>query len=312
MKKIFFIALVALAAQFAVAQEAEYEYVPMVREGVQWYYSHILADAEQPMQRVGRIVELKGDTVINGVTYKKCYQRFLKKIRHKDHVRMIVCSDSPLLIAMVREEDKKVYAIFTPEYSSKVCNVACGLPYDTIDGEPEYLVYDFNDIIGHYQSTNEYWNYNVFFDGCYESGAVEINGTLRREYSYENRLVQRTVESIGQVFNEYGGLATFLSPLAFRKENCEDPIVSELFPATSHMTFLYLIEDGEIVFRRDQWEWWDPDLFDEYYSGIEDIKQVSEFQAHDTRWYSITGIAYDSKPTEPGIYIHQGRKVVVK
>ena len=34
--------------------------------------------------------------------------------------------------------------------------------------------------------------------------------------------------------------------------------------------------------------------------------------AADPRWYDLLGHPFDSRPTQPGVYIHQGKKVVVK
>ena len=35
-------------------------------------------------------------------------------------------------------------------------------------------------------------------------------------------------------------------------------------------------------------------------------------QAADEAWYSLSGRKLNGKPTERGVYLHQGRKVVVK
>ena len=45
-------------------------------------------------------------------------------------------------------------------------------------------------------------------------------------------------------------------------------------------------------------------------SSIETVGDVSRLG--DPRWYDLLGHPYESRPTQPGIYIHQGRKVVVK
>ena len=77
MKKTLLISILALLGMTqAVAQE--YEYVPFVREGVKWTYSiqdyHYEKDYETNPARgdnkVYRTLEIKGDTVINGKSYK--------------------------------------------------------------------------------------------------------------------------------------------------------------------------------------------------------------------------------------------------
>ena len=45
-------------------------------------------------------------------------------------------------------------------------------------------------------------------------------------------------------------------------------------------------------------------------AGIESI--VATSRINDKLWYSISGIIYKTKPTTPGIYIHNGKKVTIK
>ena len=75
-KSLFLILLALLGMSQAVAQE--YEYVPFVREGVKWaYYITNYRYSEEYLTNPARgdninyyTLELKGDTVINGKTYK--------------------------------------------------------------------------------------------------------------------------------------------------------------------------------------------------------------------------------------------------
>ena len=39
---------------------------------------------------------------------------------------------------------------------------------------------------------------------------------------------------------------------------------------------------------------------------------IATSKQNDALWYSINGIIYDTKPTTPGIYINNGKKVVIK
>ncbi|MBQ9576598.1 MAG: hypothetical protein IJV11_06925, partial [Muribaculaceae bacterium] len=48
-----------------------------------------------------------------------------------------------------------------------------------------------------------------------------------------------------------------------------------------------------------------------YYSGISQVDRDAKVSA-DPRWYDLLGRPHETRPTQPGIYIHQGRKVVVK
>ena len=75
------ILLVALAL-LAVSQVAanEYMYTPFVREGVKWVYYYVNEDGFYPADTIlgkGKVymnLEFKGDTVINGLTYKAMHK----------------------------------------------------------------------------------------------------------------------------------------------------------------------------------------------------------------------------------------------
>jgi len=51
-----------------------------------------------------------------------------------------------------------------------------------------------------------------------------------------------------------------------------------------------------------------------YYDTYNSIDRVADdaSAAADPRWYDLLGHPFDSRPTQPGVYIHQGKKVVVK
>ena len=105
--KLLFTLLALLGMTQAAAQE--YEYVPFVREGVKWTYSiddyRFFEDYETNPARgdnkVYRTLEIKGDTVINGKTYKA----------------MHMCTDDvysepkDVVPIYLREENKMVYGI---------------------------------------------------------------------------------------------------------------------------------------------------------------------------------------------------------
>ena len=104
MKRLLIISMLALLGMTqAVAQE--YEYVPFVREGVKWVYQVSNSELEpNPALPVGIFyfnLEFKGDTVINGKTYK---------VMHKYYGDAINEENDTVPIYM-REENKVVYGI---------------------------------------------------------------------------------------------------------------------------------------------------------------------------------------------------------
>ena len=60
--------------------------------------------------------------------------------------------------------------------------------------------------------------------------------------------------------------------------------------------------DGNIIYKAP------------WYSDNSSISQVDRDAkvSADPRWYDLLGRPHETRPTQPGIYIHQGRKVVVK
>ena len=56
---------------------------------------------------------------------------------------------------------------------------------------------------------------------------------------------------------------------------------------------------------------WEPYVID--LSGLmTGITSVSDSDTDDDDWWSIQGFKLDRKPTQPGVYIHHGNKVVIK
>lgn len=73
-----------------LVQSAEYEYVPLVREGTEWGYSQQLIGKSYYRNLIA------GDTIVNGTAYKKFYT-----------FQDCVATDDENL-AFVREADKRV------------------------------------------------------------------------------------------------------------------------------------------------------------------------------------------------------------
>ena len=154
-KTLLFSILALLGMTQAVAQE--YEYVPFVREGVKWTYSiqdyHYETDYETNPARgdnkVYRTLEIKGDTVINGKTYKA----------------MHMCVDDEysepreVVPVYLREENKMVYGI-VPDgmyYDDTKLGYYATKVYDEILSGEEFLLYDFQDPITYWENLTEGW-----------------------------------------------------------------------------------------------------------------------------------------------------------
>ena len=106
MKKTLLLLLFAVLGMSQVVAQ-EYEYVPFVREGVKWVYyikdfNYSVDYYSNPARgdnMIYRTLELKGDTVINGKTYK---------VMHKYSGDAINEANDTIPV-FLREEDKMVY-----------------------------------------------------------------------------------------------------------------------------------------------------------------------------------------------------------
>lgn len=106
------------------AEEPEgYEYVPIVREGVEWGYEWLYGYYGIE----GRFrITMSGNATINGKDYTKCYRSaYLNIDEDRD------------LAGYVREEDRKVYCILLKEPTGHV-----------VEQPTEILLYDFNADVG--------------------------------------------------------------------------------------------------------------------------------------------------------------------
>ncbi len=168
MKKSLFFLLGMLMITSASA--AEYQYVPLVREGVKWveYYENLMYPSV-----TGIITyQFSGATSFAGKNYNKLYTTF-----DTDELNV---NEQPF--AFVREEDKKVYVTLNPDYPYASFPAGYGPSYDlctlidegTEDEWEEYLIYDFNDISSPYK---------LDYTGEPIVTAVECGGNLVNEYT---------------------------------------------------------------------------------------------------------------------------------
>ena len=140
MKKTFLIIAMALLGMTqALAQD--YEYVPFVREGVKWVYciyneeSFYSPDPRFPIGSTYLNLEFKGDTIINGKSYKAM---------HKYYGQSINWENDTIPIYM-REENEVVYGIVPDGKCYEDCPIGLWTYQDCYDrklsGE-EFVLYD--------------------------------------------------------------------------------------------------------------------------------------------------------------------------
>ena len=217
--------------------EDGYEYVPFVREGVKWVYSiqdyRYEADYETNPARgdnkVYRIFEMKGDTIINGKTYKAVH-------KYTDDV---YSEPSDVIPVYLREENKMVYGI-----------IPDGLFYDdalvgnyndfteSIGNGQEFLLYDFQDPVSYWESMGDEWHTTHL-----HMDTVVVGGHLAKRYFEENEygdLVDyfRIIEGIGAMgMNSY--------PLAFFMPACTG------IHCTAYYNLEKVVENDEVIYPQN-------------------------------------------------------------
>ncbi len=241
MKKTILITLLALLGMTqAVAQE--YEYVPFVREGVKWVYNisdyHYYHLKDNPANGdfiAHRILEFRGDTVINGKTYKAMHMC----------VDDVDSEPNDVVVIYLREEDKVVYGIIPDGKLYYDCHVynyyTQPLDLDYYNGE-EFVLYDFNDPVAYWDGIfasptyqNEY--YEDYYYNLFSTDTIVVGNHMAKCYdggiSYYNF---KTIEGIGWVAS-YGN--TNVLCLHY-------PQWGSIY--ASSFWFSHVKEDGEIVY----------------------------------------------------------------
>ena len=280
MKKII-IGLLMLIG-FTSVQAQEYEYVPLVREGVKWTYAFLTH--QTPSDNCGAWVEtfytleFKGDTTINGMEYKKLVFDLSNKVSEPLHGTL----------AYMRETDKKVYAIINSEFNSHDHFMTYGRPrIENVDGaDGELIIFDFNNLTQFYKENGL---------TIAEAQDTVINGVKRKYYTELNDHRPKIIEGIGADM-----IGNFLFPFNAKWVNCE----------TTRTKGLCYVMDAEGNFEYYGFRL--PTLQDYLIvTGVTTIRKDDNMQSE--IYYNLLGEPVSrTKPTTPGIYIKGCKKIVVK
>ena len=222
MKKTIVLALLALLGM-AQAAAQDHEYVPFVREGVKWVYY-----IESTSNYINYYaLELKGDTVLGGKTYKVMRKYSGSAIFHDDGV-VPVC---------LREENKVVYGIVPDGKTDPDCPV--GFAGDTtmqqaIKSGQEFVLYDFNEPVEFLKEKTLANNYDVIHDKFNVAGH-----SANRYFSYIGYCM---IEGIGydNIKNAY--------PLGITKGIFYDPT------PTPTVYLSHVIENGKVIYRSERYK----------------------------------------------------------
>ena len=270
----------------------EYEYVPFVREGVKWVYSYTNVDMiDEVMDRpadpnlaygtVYLTLELKGDTVINGKTYKAMHKYY------GDAINTV----NDTIPVYLREEDKVVYGIVPDGKTYADCPIGRfihSLKNYIINGE-EFVLYDFQDPVTFWNDVF-YWDEETWEEESViaSSEIIQVGNHLAKKYVFLEG-ADYVIEGIG-VDCLYSGYTLYpFKPIWMGSGDVK-------------FKLRYVVEDGEIVYKGVNYE------------QPTDINEVMVDKARpmDENYYNLMGQPVGKNvPTAPGIYIHQGHKICV-
>lgn len=168
-----------LSLRLGAKAPADYEYVPLVREGVEWVYDWSYYN---PTIEGRFYLQFSGDSIINGKTYKVCYRYHTPELHKED----------AFIEGFVREEDKRVYVI-----GRRVPDGGTDNSYTAYDDrhKEEFLAYDFNVELNGYVRLPNGQEYPID-----RIGYVWIGGKLRKTYYAYSGSVGHTlwaIEGIG-------------------------------------------------------------------------------------------------------------------
>ncbi len=240
MKKTILITLLALLGMTqAVAQE--YEYVPFVREGVKWayaindyHYYHLKDNPANGDLGAHRTLEFRGDTVINGKTYKAMHMCVDDELSEP-------CDVIPVYL---REEDKRVYGIVpdgTFYDGAPIGDFCFGTQeyFNAIHSGQEFLLYDFQDPVAYWIDLYNQWPYSEyysFYSFTHHTDTIAVGQHLVKRYGFDMGMGSfEMIEGIGLLSNNGYPLAFFMP-------------VSTGIHSTEYYWLEHVIEDGEVIY----------------------------------------------------------------
>lgn len=186
MKTMLKLMLLLMLLSYAGAQAEPMAGMPLVREGARWvhteYYecSYPYIELGEPTVTAGRLYcyLLRGDTVIESETYKKCYRISMSRQQLWDTVGLPCSTAVPA--ACLRQDGRKVYCRF--------------------EGKPEFKLYDFDGPI-----------VVEGYSGESTPSQMSIEGYSCAVFSDKDHLF---IEGIGSVSSETGDLLYPYLPFA--------------------------------------------------------------------------------------------------
>ncbi|MBP5316046.1 MAG: hypothetical protein J6Y87_09325 [Muribaculaceae bacterium] len=307
MKK-FIVFIVALLGISVVSSAGDNQY-PIAKEGKKWVYYYPYTEVDQ-VRFYPISYEFEGDTVIQDATYL---------ILWEDKTTPIYDSNRRYIVDYKRERKQEAYVrdVFQPSgiLRQTVCarragslKPLTGVFWQADENGGTYVVYWFPFVQEHFDDaklTKAQRDELFTFTGT-ETITLE-NGEQRTCWKTKEPY-RKLIEGIGYVTTAWvngPGTHNFID-LDIFDYNPNSP----RHPILSHVT-----EYGQIIYKGESYDIiqrtaFDPDNAQRGDTGVNDIPVV-ETEDGDAPYYDMQGRSV-AAPTQPGIYIHNGQKVVVK
>ncbi len=281
----------------SVIEDGEYiygsagdRYMPLLREGIKWVNE--------------RVVVNNGDTTCNYYTYefkgnhpvKDGYHRTYKALYRYDGRSHELDVESDSLVAGLREYWKEIVYL-----NNEPLNNVISQGRDMIGFTAGYLYMLIGSLNGNGTCKNYYIDYQkeqfLNDENFVEAEPIMIDGyrCSRLAYIGENGdTLAYVVEGIGFDSRDMGDLLT-----PFTRKPDPDADYQE-WCGLSHV-----VKDGKVIYKGMRYR--------EGADGIDEAVADQPRRPLDENYYDLTGRAVGKDvPTVPGIYIHQGKKIVVR
>ncbi len=299
MKKTLLIALFALLGlALAVAQEDDY--LPIVREGVKWVNEKVIVN--------------NGDTThyyykyeFSGYDNDPYYMNLNEDINNACYYytghHLDVEKDS--LIAGLRDRGS-VTCFRNHAYKKNLREGRMMMQFDMFTDGGTVLLFRFgeNGCDDYYIWLNEFWEYNsgikafLTRDNFKMVDPITIEGTECERYAYigeDGDTLAYVVEGIGFDSRDMGDL---LTPFTRRPDPTAD--------YQEWCGLCHVVKDGKVIYKGMRYS---PNNM----TGIDEVVEDKVSRPQDPRYYDLMGRSLGTDvPTTPGIYIHQGKKIVVR
>ena len=301
MKKYLLTIVLALLG-LAQAMAQENEYLPLVREGVKWINEKVIVN-NGDTTRYYYTFEISGVSNLGSFNYlydfRDCH--YYTGNENNDSIissitnypasesipDCIFCYDNHAL-KKAKEEQGLLYYHDMHDMDSSVWHGA-QLLYNFAHNYPSGMCswYPFNE-----------WAYADYYGTEFpEIAPIEIEGYDCRRYAYieYGDTLAYVVEGIGFDSRDMGDL---LTPFTRRPDPNAD--------YQEWCGLCHVVKDGKVIYKGMRYS---PNNM----TGIDEVVVDKVSRPQDTRYYDLMGRPVGTEvPTTPGIYIHQGKKIVVR